>query len=188
MAFTQWNSERATMARYALTDYKVAVLLPDALRNRIFANSGNATNNGTTNVGGVERTIDFVFGGDDSYTQSISVQYRNQLFSVQGDATGSWVYTKSRDRTGSVTFSMNQVAPNVGTLIDIFNIYFNDISDTEGNVLDGFTLVITNRQGDTVCTCEDCYVTGVPNQSFSSTPSAQSWQIASGRITMGGGQ
>ena len=117
-------------------------------------------------------------GGEASYLDSITISFNNALWSTTGDATGSWVHTKNLDRTGTVTVSLSQLANNVSQFKTLCSTYFNAESD-----YDGLTLTLKDIDGNEIASCEDCYITKIPDQGFQSTAQQQSWTFTCGKIT-----
>ncbi len=187
-------------SRYTLSDYFLIISLPaeldEALNGTKFGNSTfdeinkldsssretitNILNLGTNATSITNSTI--LLGGDDSYVGSISFQYKTNAWEVTGDPTGSWVHTKNRDRTGTCTLSMNQVAYKGAMLIKIFNIYYNDTTG-DNDIVDGFDIYVTDRKGRLLMSAMDCYVQNVPTMEYGSAPRDLSWTFNCGRIT-----
>ncbi len=184
----------AGASRYTLSDYFLIIKLPSALISAINGNSTSWSQSRNDNIGALISASDskdvnslstsetLLLGGEDSYVGSISFQYKTNAWEVTGDPTGSWVHTKNRDRTGTCSLSMNQVAYKGALLIKIFNIYYNDTSDSN-EILDGFDIYVTDRKGRLLMSATDCYVQNVPNMEYGSTPRELSWTFNCGRIT-----
>lgn len=181
-------------ARYTLSDYFLVLKLPSKLVKIINGEGSDATSyslsrndnfdiiNGLTDDSGLalNSQTTLLLGGEDSYVGSISFQYKTNAWEVTGDPTGSWVHTKNRDRTGTCNLSMNQVAYKGALLIKIFNIYYKD---TDSDLLEGFDIYVTDRQGRKLMSACDCYVQTVPSMEYGSTPRDLSWTFNCGRIT-----
>lgn len=192
------HGTQAGASRYTLSDYFLILKFPTALTNAI---SGNSSLAGTTwsSLTSLESsqansiiselgddTLNsknvMLIGGDDSYVGSISFNYSQDGWTVQGDPTGSWVHTKNRNRTGTCTLDMNQVAYKSAMLIKIFNIYYNDTSAETGEIIDGFDIYVTDRKGRKLMSAMDCYVANVPSMTYGSTPRDLQWKFNCGRI------
>jgi hypothetical protein len=195
---------RGGAARYSLADYYLIIKFPNALASRISGNQnfGSSTdvtydslieqeNNLSTNITSELSSSDttmtkdnyLIIGGTDSYVGSIEFKYKEQQWEVTGDPTGSWVHSKNRNRTGTCSLSMQQVAYKTAFLIKIFNIYFNDInSDNEDCILDGMDLYIVDRKGRKLMSADDCYIASVPQMAFGEKPKELSWEFNCGRI------
>ena len=117
-------------------------------------------------------------GGEGSYLDSISIDLNEDMFSTQGDNTGSWVHIKNLNRTGKVTISIKQVSDKIAIFKSLVNVYMNVDSEASG-----MTLTLRNTLNNTVAICEDCVITKIPEQSFSSEPGTQSWTFNAGKIT-----
>lgn len=181
-------------SRYTLSDYFLIISLPTTLVNALtgsdfgdsnFETINNYDSSSRESVNGtlkLNSSNTILLGGDDSYVGSISFQYKTNAWEVTGDPTGSWVHTKNRDRTGTCTLSMNQVAYKGAMLIKIFNIYYNDTARDE-EIIDGFDIYVTDRKGRKLMSAMDCYVQNVPTMEYGSTPRDLSWTFNCGRIT-----
>lgn len=145
------------MKRYCLADYILTVDIPE-------------------DVGFGTQSVSI--GGEGSYLDSISISMSTDMFSTEGDATGSWIHTKSLDRTGSVTISVKQISDKIAIFKSLVNVYMN--LNTESS---GMTLTLRDMLNNTIAICEDCVISKIPDQEFSSTPSSQSWTFNAGRIT-----
>lgn len=184
-------------SRYTLSDYFLIISLPaelvealngknvgdstfDDINNRDSSSRESITS--ALNLGTNSTNSTILLGGDDSYVGSISFQYKTNAWEVTGDPTGSWVHTKNRDRTGTCTLSMNQVAYKGAMLIKIFNIYYNDTA-RDNEIIDGFDIYVTDRKGRKLMSAMDCYVQNVPTMEYGSTPRDLSWTFNCGRIT-----
>ena len=117
-------------------------------------------------------------GGEGSYTDSISIKLNQNMFSTEGDSTGSWVHVKNLDSTGTVDISIKQVSDKVATFKAIVNIYSKLTNEASG-----MTLTLRDTLNNTVCTCYDCLLEKIPDQTFGSTPTSQSWTFTCGKIT-----
>lgn len=145
--------------KYSLSNYILSINLPSELESDFGSSS-------------------IQIGGEGSFLDSITVSLSTDLWTTEGDATGSWVHTKNLDRHGTVQISLNQMSDAVYRFKQICNIYYN--SSTEQ---DGLTMTLRDMNNRTVCTCEDCVISKIPDQSFGQTPTTQSWQFNSGKIT-----
>lgn len=163
------------MTRYSLTDYILSVKVPDELRD-VFL--------------GTDDTIDaksniISIGGDNSYTGSISIQNNPQMFTTEGDVTGSWVHNKSKNQTGTIHISINQVSDKVLQLVRLYQTYY--ASDT---ITEGLTLTVSKATGngnqESVCVGTDCYIQQRPDVSYGDTASTQEWVFTCGRVSFTG--
>lgn len=145
------------MKRYCLANYILTVDIPE-------------------DVGFGTQSISI--GGEGSYLDSITISMSSDMFSTEGDATGGWIHTKSLDRTGSVTVSVKQISDKVAVFKSLVNVYMN--LNTESS---GMTLTLRDMLNNTIAICEDCVISKIPDQAFSSTPTSQSWTFNAGRIT-----
>ena len=145
--------------RYSLADHVVTITLPESV----------ATNAGISG--------NISIGGEGSYMGSITVSRPTALYTTEGDSTGSWVHSKNLNKTGTVSIELNQLAPQIETLKNLFKIY-----EKSSTITEGMTLTIT--EGDeTVAVCNDCYVDKMPDQVFGDTASKQNWTLTCGQVT-----
>lgn len=142
--------------KYSLANYILSIDADDAAIRSMF---------GAISIGGE---------GDAIGSISLSV---GEMWSTKGYATGAWVHEKSLDRHGTASVSINQLSPTVAKLIQLAKLYY-------GEDYNGFTLTITDISGNKIATCTDCYITGIPQQSFGTSASDQTWSFTCGRITL----
>lgn len=146
--------------RYSLSDYILSIAnLPASL----------GLENNTISVGGSE-----------SYLNSVSAENTSQMWSTQGDATGSWVHSKNLDRTGTITIQLNQMSPQIASLIQILNAFYDISNDTINN---GMTITLQDRNMKHVFDAKDCFIQKIPTQSYGQTADNQSWTITCGKLT-----
>ena len=143
--------------RYSLADYILTVAIPPSVAS--------------------EFGLDTIsIGGEGSYVGSIDIDKPTSLYSTEGDSTGSWIHNKNLNKTGSVSVSLNQLAPQVEQLKNLFKIY-----EKSSTISEGLTLQLTNEE-ETIAVCTDCYIQRVPTQSFGPTAQTQTWSFTCGRI------
>ena len=152
--------------RYSLADHTVVVTMPTF--------SGIP---GMDEISGKQ----LKFGGpgqnnqDGSFIGSITVTRENDTWSTEGDATGSWVHSKSLNRTGSVRLSIRQVSDDVIYLMMIAQMFENF------SLPHGMDIVVFNG-GERVAEAEDCYLTRIPEQVYGDTAVTQDWGWTAGRV------
>ena len=117
-------------------------------------------------------------GGEGSYLDSISIKANTELFKLDADSTGSWVYTKNLDRSGEIEVSIKQVSDKVAVFKALMNIYINLSSEASG-----LTMTLRDSLNNTIAVCEDCLLNKIPDQTFKDSPDSQSWSFLSGKIT-----
>lgn len=127
------------LSRYSLSDYTLTIT----------SNESDLSGSGAIN--GLQ------IGGVQSYIGEISIDLNEEAFTTEGDATGGWVHSFSRNRTGTITVNLRFVNENVKKLIYLLNLYY---SSTEA--FKGINITISSRNG-TLATANDCYVQKVPN-------------------------
>lgn len=143
--------------QYSLSNYILTIKLPEKLSSEF----------GTSIIS---------VGGEGSYLDKIEVKINKSQWNTTGDATGSWVHEKSLDRTGTCDISINMMSDKVSRFITLCNFYY-------GSDYDGLTLEISDNEGDTVVTCDDCLLTAIPSLVLQSSSQTQNWSFTCGRIT-----
>lgn len=161
------------LTRYALTDYILSIQVPTELQN--FFLGENQTTNNKANV--------ISIGGEGSYVGQISIGSQTEAqWITEGDATGSWVHSKSLNRVGTISVQINQVSDNVRKLIRLFQTYYSADAQVEG-----LTITISKSNGTNnpteVCEGTDCYLANRPEIAFGDTAQAQTWSFTCGKIT-----
>lgn len=147
---------------YSLAKYVVVFDFPDNLPNEIL------------------RGQSLRIGGTESFLGNITFSRNSNLWSTDTDSTGSWVHNQNLDRHGTIDLNINQISDDVSRLIQICNIFEST------SVLNGMTISLIPTGGesgtDTYATAIDCMPVKIPNQSFGSTASTQTWSFTAGRI------
>ena len=135
--------------RYALSDYTIKISFP----------TGSSAGGGlVANYAG--KVITLGGPGENGLTGSFLgeavVERSEDTWSTQGDATGSWVHSKSLNRTGTVTVNLRLVSDDTIKLNMLCNIYEQDDYNTKGlsiQIYKNSTLVVD---------CIDCYCQRLP--------------------------
>ena len=141
--------------KYSLANYILSIDSNDSEIKRIF---------GTISI-----------GGEGSYLDSLSLSNNSNIFETQGYATGGYVHTKNLDRHGTATITLNQLSDKVGRFIQLAKLSLS-------GDYDGFTLSLTDSNGNKIATCIDCYIQKIPDQSFGSSAQTQTWVFTCGQI------
>lgn len=123
----------------------------------------------------------FTLGGTgeiaDNFLNSITFSTNGTLYTVKGNARGSYVFDKSLDKTGTVTVNLNQLSEAVARFKQLAEYMYTHDDDS--------TLTMTLKAGESgeeIVTCTDCLIQSIPGQDFSSTSSDQTWTFVVGRI------
>lgn len=157
--------------RYSLSDYILSIKIPDELIG-VFTSTDNESENRLS------------IGGDGSYVGSIKVS-TSDIFKVEGNATGSWIHNKSKNKTGSLEISLNQLSDSTLKLTRLFETYYS--ADT---ITDGMTITISKSAGNgnslDVCTLVDCYISKMPDGAWDTEAKTQTWTFTCGKITYSG--
>lgn len=162
--------------RYSLSDYIVAVQIPDSLRD-VFA--------GNTSTAFDENANMITLGGDGSHTGSITISRETDQWSTDGDPTGSWVHNQNKDKHGSVSVEINQVDDRVRLLMRLYETYYSADSNTDGLTLTVYK-AINSTNSKTIAVCTDCYLQNSPDLAYGESAANQEWQFTCGRIDMNG--
>lgn len=149
--------------RYSLTDYTVTVIVPNNLSKKLF-------------LGSKLNTI--TIGGKNSYTDSITIETSQDLWTTKGDYTGSWVHEKNLDLTGTCTIKINQLSEVAYRLKTLCNIYRKSDTNCEGLTME----LHDARNGKTIVKMSDCLIKKIPSLSFETSSSSQSWEFTCGKI------
>lgn len=145
------------MKRYCLANYILTVNVPESI------------NLGISSIS---------IGGEGSYLNNITVLMNKAAYEISTDDTGSWVYNKSLDKSGSISLTINQMSDKVAILKKLLLIYSKSDVDTEG-----LTLSLRDTANNTIFIAEDCMLGKLPEQVFSTTAGTQNWSFNSGRIS-----
>jgi len=154
------------MATYSLSRYKLSITYPDSLAAELSQNFGA---NGSITI-----------GGEGSYLESFSFSQTNNTWSVDGDNTGSYVFNKNLDRTGTAQLTLNQMSNQVIMFKNLAKYYYTN------NLEEGLTLTLTKFDNDNevIVTCTDCFITKIPDQQFQNEAQTQTWEFVVGIIDL----
>lgn len=115
-------------------------------------------------------------GGEGDALSTISISLDADLWSTDGFATGAWVHNKNLSRIGSISVTISQLSDRITKFKQMCNVYYN-------NDYSGFTLTLSDSEGNKVCTALDSYLTKIPEQSFTESAGTQTWNFTCGEIT-----
>lgn len=115
-------------------------------------------------------------GGKDSYLGNITISIDPTLWSTKGYATGAWVHDKNLSRVGSCSVSIHQLADEVIKFIRLCQYYYS-------GDYNGCTLTVSDTKGNKVATCEDCYISKIPDQTFGESSGNQTWSFTCGKVS-----
>lgn len=113
-------------------------------------------------------------GGQGSMTDSMSAARNKDMYETEGDDTGGYVHNKSYNKTGLINITLNQLSENVGKFKTLCNVYHRTA------VQKGFTITLTDSEGNIICTGNDCMPKGIPEQAFAGTAGTQTWVLTCG--------
>lgn len=153
-------------SRYSLADYMVTITIPAV---------GQLVSEQIT-IGGPGED------GKGSCIGEIKVTRNTDMWSTEADATGSWVHNKTLDKTGTVELNIRQVSNYVIKLMQVCSAY-ESIASTAA----GLTISVGPANSDTgavvnFITCEDCFITKIPDQDYADTAAEQTWVFTCGQV------
>lgn len=152
--------------RYSLADYILSITLPNNLAQDL--NFDKPT---------------FTIGGEGSYLDKIEFELLNDLFSTEGDSTGSWVHNKNLSRVGTCTITVQMLSEKTTVFKKVCNIFYQASSAAVNRDYDGCTLSLSDNYGNEIVTAIDCYFTKVPSLSLQVESQKQDWVLTCGSIT-----
>lgn len=114
-------------------------------------------------------------GGDGSYLGNITLSLANNLIDTTGYPTGGWVHNKSLDRHGTANLQLNQLTEEVAKFIQLAKLYYS-------NDYEGFTISLSDINGNKIATCVDCYINKIPDQVYGESAENQTWTFNCGQI------
>ena len=120
-------------------------------------------------------------GYEGSFLDSITLTRSNNIFSTEGDATGSWVHNKSLNRTGAVSININQISTDIIILSTICKAFENT---KDKQYRKGMKITVSPSYNTNLIVAEayDCFVAKQEDQVLGSNAASQNWQFTSGRI------
>ena len=131
----------------------------------------------STGLSSIVGTDTISIGGSGSYLDKISISITNNLLSISGDYTGSYVVNKNLNATGSIDITINQMSDQLAKLRTICNLF-------KSNDYDGMTITVKTLDGQLIATAYSCYISKIPNVEFGSSASTQSWSFISGKVVI----
>lgn len=152
-------------SRYSLADYIMTVRVP-AIGNLAAEE---------ISIGGPGEN------GEGSCVGEIKVTRRTDMWTTEGDPTGSWVHNKNLDKTGTIELNIKQVSANVQKLMMICSAY-----ESLNTKAAGLTITINpaNDDGATTdyITGVDVFIQKIPDQDYSDTAKDQQWIFTCGQV------
>lgn len=155
-------------SRYSLADYQVTLTIPTI---------GNLTGE-EISIGGP---------GEDnkgSCVGEIKVTRNENIWTTEGDPTGSWVHNKNLNKTGTVEINIRQVSAVIYKLMEVCQAY--ETVSSRGS--EGITITV-NPAGNfgipviDFITCKDCFIQKIPDQDYTDTAKEQQWIFTCGQIS-----
>lgn len=164
--------------RYSLADYSVTFSFPSS-GITIF---GISLGQKSFTIGGPGET------GQGSFVGEIKVTRNKEMFTTEGDVTGSYVHSRNLDKTGTVEIQLRQVSSQILDLLKACKRYE---SATNVKSVEGMTITINaplgefdvNQSNLVIAKCTDCFPTKVPDQVFSETAQMQTWTFTCGKVS-----
>lgn len=155
-------------SRYSLADYTVTITIPSLL----------GMSSTQISIGGPGEN-----GQYGSCVGEIKVTRNKELWTTEGDPTGSWVHNKDLNRTGTVEINLRQVSNQIYKLMQICQLYEGASRSVEGLTI---TVNPVNDFGSPVTefiVCDDCMITKIPDQDYTDTAKEQQWVFTCGRVS-----
>ena len=163
--------------RYSLADYSVTFSFPSniqvgdgfvTLKSFSIGGPGNASQPG-------------------SFVGEIKVTRAKEMFTTEGDVTGSYVHSRNLDKTGTIEIQLRQVSSQILDLLKACKTY-ETATGIKG--VQGMTITINAPMGEydvqrsslIISKCTDCFPTKVPDQVFSDTAQMQTWTFTCGNV------
>lgn len=147
--------------RYSLASYKITITAKDPSINQFFGANGQG----------------LTIGGQGTTVGSIDLSYANPQWSMRSYKTGGYVHEKSFSRSGTVSVTLNQLAPEISIMKTVCNQFFGT------DDLDGLTITLTDTFGNAIANCIDCFIEGIPDQRHGESAQDQTWSFLCGNIT-----
>ncbi len=141
--------------RYSLANYILSVKPDDPAINAMF---------GTISI-----------GGEGNAVGSITLETSNDMWQTKGYATGAWIHSKNLSRIGTATISLSQLTDAVAKFKTLCNKFYQ--ADYAG-----FTLTLSDIDGNKIADCIDAYIRKVPAQENGETAADQQWVFTCGQI------
>lgn len=160
--------------RYALADYQITVTVPSGVSYQTTLAGAGITSGTTITIGGPGEGE----GKYGSYVGSINVKRTKDLWTTEGDATGSWVHNKDLNRTGTIEVEITQVSEQVVQLVYLCSAY-----ESVADAVEGLHLEVKNiASGRNIVDAIDCYINKIPDHPFQDTAQKLTFTFTCGRI------
>lgn len=159
---------------YSLADHQLTIGIPERVAREANLRDENGNYLQFYQIGGPGEN------GEGSFVGEIGVERNVELWTTEGDNTGSWVHNKNLNRTGRIRITIKQISDQVIDLIHLCQIY-ESISDNQA----GLTLTInTNASDETmpIATGNDCYIVKMPDIPFGNEAANLEWIFTCGQV------
>lgn len=146
--------------KYSLADYVLSIQPNDSTLRRMFGN--------------------IVIGGDgenNAYDQ-IDIALNDNLWDTTSFATGAWIHNKNLSRVGTVSINLSMLSTYTNTLTQLCKQYYSM------NNYAGVTIVVSDRVGNQVAACTDCFPQKLPDTNLRATAEMNTWVFTCGQIDM----
>ena len=160
--------------QYSLADYQLTIGLSDEVAAQLGLRDSFGNILKSFSIGGPGEN------GEGSFVGSITANRAKELFTTEGDATGSWVHNKDLNRTGTITLEINQISDDVITLVQLCQIFESIQSNVGG--LDLTINSATSNVSNAMVTGRDCYIQKLPELPLGETAARLSWVFTCGQI------
>ena len=150
---------------YSLADYILSITIPEKLAQELSF-----------------ETPTFTVGGEGSYLSTVSFALTSDLFSTEGDYTGSWVHNKNLNKVGTCKITINMLSEKTAIFRKICNIFYQASTVAVNRDFKGCTLSLVDNYGNEIVTALDCYFKKIPELSLQSTAQNQDWELTCGSV------
>ena len=160
--------------QYSLADYQLTIGFSDSIATLL--NLRDEEGNLLTNysIGGPGEN------GEGSFVGQILVTRNKDLFTTEGDPTGSWVHNKNLDKTGTIQIDITQISDDVVKLIQLCQIYQSVQTNMPG--LELTINSVASSTSTTMVTGRDSYIQKVPDITLGETAQRLSWIFTCGQV------
>lgn len=159
---------------YSLADYQLTIGLNDSVAALLGLRDSNGNLLTNFSIGGPGEN------GEGSFVGQITVGRSQDLFTTEGDDTGSWVHNKSLNRTGTISVDITQISDDIITLVQLCQIFESVQSNMPG--LELTINSVASSTATTMVTGRDCYIQKLSDIPLGQTASRLTWVFTCGQI------
>lgn len=160
--------------QYSLADYQLTIGLSDNIARQLGLRDANGNLLTNFSIGGPGEN------NEGSFVGQIVVNRTQDLFTTEGDATGSWVHNKNLNRTGTITIDITQISDDIITLVQLCQIFESVQTNMPG--LELTINSVSSNVSNTMITGRDSYIQKLPELTLGETAQRLSWVFTCGQI------